>query len=910
MSAQKPTARGALGAFAGFIGMSVVAGLLVTAAVTPAIAVTGMAANNGIGVFEGLPEYLKIEKPAQNSTIYAKKGGKDVAIATFYDQNRVEVSWDNIGQNVKDATLSTEDPRFYEHGGIDLMGTIRGAATTLLGKEVQGGSSITQQYVKNVRLMKCEVYNKTVSDANAEQQKAKQAAVDKKYLRCQQRAIQQTVDRKLQEMKMAIGLEKKYSKNDILAGYLNIVGFGGQVYGIEAASRYYFGKTAKTLTLPEAATLVAIVNNPSNLRIDQSKDVNPGNNADNGFKATLDRRDYVLDSMLKNHKITQKEHDDAIKTKITPSIHPQSNGCLAAAAYKAAYYCDWVQHLVKDDTALGKTADDRAELLRRGGLKIYTPLNLDLQAKAQKAMSSIVPATYPGMKLGGTNVSMELGTGRVVTMVQNTPYYDPSKPKQAGATYLNLNVDAKDGGGLGLQTGSTYKLFTLLEWLKEGHSINDYVYAPSNATTFPISRWHSTCPDVAPPATWNTVHNDGPGEGGNMSVTAATKHSVNTAFAVMGTQLDLCGIRQTAVDLGVHLAWPYKYKLDGNGNVIRDKNGNAELEPATLSGSPATILGTNNIAPLTLAAAYAAIGNNGVYCSPVGIDKILDSTGKSLPVTKTQCKQAVDPNIAAGAAAALQTPMQIGGTAGAYNPNDGTPILGKTGTNDSAEQNWLATSTTKIATTTWTGNYDSVDGHMTDFGNITLGGIYGRDAKGFVAKPIIDALDRVYGGKAFPEATGSVLHAKQVTVPDLTGKSPADAKNILENLGFGFVDGGAVDGSQAAGTIEKTSPGGGSKTSVGSAVTVYTSKHNLTAIPNVVGSSLLQAVSTLQAAGFTADIGGQTDPNAVVATQSPGAQTAAKAGTKVKLTFAATGGNGGNGNNNGNNNGGNGNGGG
>jgi Membrane carboxypeptidase (penicillin-binding protein) len=886
MSAQKSTARGALSAFAGFIGMSVVAGLLVAAAVTPAIAVTGMAANNGIGAFEGLPEYLKIEKPAQNSTIYANKAGKPVPIATFYDQNRVEETWDNIGQNVKDATLSTEDPRFYQHGGIDITGTLRAVVSTyLLHRDTQGGSSITQQYVKNVRLMTCEVYNTTVGDPGSKEQ----ATQDKKYQDCQLAAIEQTPDRKLQEMKMAIGLEKKYTKNEILAGYLNIVGFGGQIYGIEAAARYYFGKTAKTLTLPEAATLVAIVNNPSNLRIDQSKADNPGSNPENGYKSTLDRRDYVLDRMLINHKITQKEHDEAIKTKITPSIHPQSNGCLAAAAYNAAFYCDWVQHLIQDDTALGKTADDRANLLRRGGLQIYTPLNLNLQATAQHALSSRIPATHTGVDLGATNVSMEVGTGRVVTMVQNTPYYDPNKPKQPGATYINYNVDNKDGGGIGFQTGSTYKLFTLLEWLKEGHSLYDRVNAPSYATTFPYSRWHSSCPDVAPAATWPTVSNDGPGEGGNLSVMSATAASVNTAFATMGTQLDLCGIRKTAMDLGVHLAWPYQYKTDANGNVIRDKNGVAEIENRELYGGPASILGTNELAPLTLAAAYATIGNKGVYCSPIGIDKILDPTGKSLPVTKTQCKQAVDPNVAAGAAYALQGVMS-NGTGQLGNPFDGTPILGKTGTTDNAAQNWLATSTTKVATTTWVGNVATIGGQWRNFGDYVMDDIGGRNAKLYVANPIVAALDKVYGGSSFPQATGSVLQAKQITVPDLSGKAPAEAKNILENLGFTYVDGGAIDGSQAAGTVEKTNPGAGSQTSVGSAVTVYTSKHNLTAIPNVVGQPLAQAVATLQAAGFAADTGGQTDPAAIVASQNPGANSAAKPGTKVTLTVKNAGG--------------------
>src|SRR5665213_953610 len=228
MSAKKPRARAVLGAFGAFVGMSAIAGLLVTAAVTPAIAVTGMAANDGIGVFEGLPEYLAVGTLAQPSTIYAKKDGTDVALATFYSQNRLPVGFDQISQAAKDAAVAGEDPRFYTHGGVDIQGTIRGALSTVAGGGVQGGSSITQQYVKNVLLQRCEAMSvKTKADkAN--------------YQSCVDDSTGVTPDRKLKEMKYAIGLEKKYSKDKILEGYLNIAGFGGTIYGIEAAAKYYY----------------------------------------------------------------------------------------------------------------------------------------------------------------------------------------------------------------------------------------------------------------------------------------------------------------------------------------------------------------------------------------------------------------------------------------------------------------------------------------------------------------------------------------------------------------------------------------------------------------------------------------------------------------------------------------------
>ncbi|GAB3612548.1 transglycosylase domain-containing protein [Humibacter ginsengisoli] len=886
MSAQKPTARGALGALGAFVGMSVVAGLLVTAAVTPAIAVTGMAANNGIGAFDGLPEYLQIGALPQVSTIYANQGGQPVPIATFYSQNRVEVGWDDISQVVKDAAVSTEDPRFYQHGGIDIEGTARAIVLTgLLHRSTSGGSSITQQYVKNVKVQQCEKLNVVVpapafkgtgtptEDEQKkldEEQKKQQAAQDQKYTDCYNEATDPTISRKLQEMKQAIGLEKKYSKNDILKGYLNIAGFGGSVYGIESAARYYFGATAKTLTLPQAATLVAILNNPANLRIDQDKATNPGNNAENGFKRTLDRRDYVLRSMLKAHKITQKQYDDAVKTKIEPKITPQPNGCETAAQYNAAYYCDWVQHLVSEDTGLAKTADERDALLRAGGLKIYTPLNLDVQAVAQQSLSSIVPSSKPGVTLGGTNLSVEVGTGRVISMVQNTKYTATATddPNYSG---INYNTDFNEGGSIGFQTGSTYKLFTLLEWLKEGHSINDYVTAPSASTTFPASRWHTTCPDTSWAGPW-TVGNDGPGEGGTMSVARATAESVNTAFAVMGTKLDLCGIRQSAINLGIHPASDKVWTTDAAGNPVQVAN--------PLLGSPATILGTNNLSPLNLVTAYAGVANGGKWCTPVGIDKIVGPDGKNLPVTPAKCTQGIDPNVAAGAIKALQGVVSSG-TGTIANPHDGVPIFGKTGTTDHAAQNWFVSSTTKVATVSWVGQ---TVGNSVNFGNLTLGGHGGRDAKLYVARPVIAALNKIYGGDQFPQPTGSVLQAKQVTVPDLTGKSPSDAQSTLQNLGFTYQDGGPVDSAQPAGTVASTNPPAGSSAGIGAVITVYTSKGNQKAVPDVTGKSGQDAQNALKAAGFNVAWAPGSDPNGTVVSTDPAANTPATAGSTVTIT--------------------------
>ncbi|HEY5224044.1 MAG TPA: transglycosylase domain-containing protein [Microbacteriaceae bacterium] len=863
MSAQKPTATRALSAFAAFLGMSVVAGLLVTAAVTPAIAVTGMAASDSIGVFEGLPEYLQIDSLAQNSTIYANQGGKPIPIATFYAQNRVEVGWKDISQNMKDASIATEDPHFYQHGGIDLMGTLRGALSTyVLHKDTQGGSSITQQYVKNVLVQKCEVKNIVVEDSNAAEQKKKQAAQDKAYQNCYLDATAATPDRKLNEMKMAIGLEKKYSKNAILQSYLNITGFGGKVYGVEAAAHYYFNTTAKDLNLEQAATLTAILNNPANLRIDQDKATNPGNNAENGFKATLDRRNYVIDRMYINHKITLKQHDDAKKTKIAPTITPVQTGCMSANAVNAGAFCDLVQRTILNDPAFGKTVDERVSLFNRGGLKIYSTLNLDLQGVAQQSLNAVVPATLSGTDIGGTNVSVEVGTGRIVTMVQNRPFNNTDTPTP-GTTAVNYNEDATYGSSQGFQTGSTWKAFDLVEWLKEGHSLNDIIDGTRHS--YPQSAFHSgpACNDIGG-AAWNVTNDDG--AAGRMSVMTGTAESVNTVFAMMSTKLDLCGIKQSAQQLLVKGA---------------DETANPFL------ANPSSVLGTNYIAPISMATAYAGLANGGKACSAIAIDKITDPTGKDIAVPKSVCStNPVDPKVAAGVVYALQGVIR-NGTATRANPGDGVPIFAKTGTTDNSYDNWLVSSTTKVATATWVGNVASTlrsngTWTKTPIRNLTLGGQYGGNAKLIVAKPILAALNAAYGGAAFPAPDSSVLNAKQITVPDLTGKSPADAQSLLTGLGFTYQDGGPVDSAAAAGTVASTNPGAGASAGLGSTVIVYTSNGSLVALPDVTGKSAADAIAALTGAGFGYAYNG--DPAAIIASTNPAPGTPTKPGTKVTLT--------------------------
>jgi membrane peptidoglycan carboxypeptidase len=736
---------GGLSALVGFILASMLAGVLVAAAVAPAMAVTGLAANKGVQAFQGLPDYLKIEPLDQRTTFYATQGGKQVPIATFYAQNRVDVGWNDISQFMKDATVATEDPRFYQEGGIDLIGTVRGALTSATGNDVQGGSSITQQYVKNVLVQRCDRLAPDADEA-PKVKKKKQA----EFEQCYQDAAGVTIPRKVQEMRYAIGLDKTYSKDEILLGYLNIVGFGGRVYGVEAAAKYYFGVSAKDLNLQQAATLAAILNNPNYLRIDDEsikpRKTSLDNTSANGFAAAKQRRDYVLQRMLVNHKITQKQYDDAVATKIEPHITPTPSGCTSAQQFNAGFFCNYVEHVLLQDPTFGKTADARQSLFKRGGLNVYTTLNLDLQANAQASLSNYIPPTDPDLDLGAADISMEVGTGRIVSMVENKAY-DDTGSNDPGSTAVNYTTNRDYGGSAGFQTGSAFKAFDLAAWLESGHSLYESVNA--NVHTFPISSFHSSCSEIGGPP-W-PVANDESGEGGYMSVLNATAQSVNTAFAMMGTKTDLCAISNAAKGLLVDSASP-------------------ESNPWQIV--PSMILGVNYISPLDMARAYAGIANGGKVCTEVAIDKVVTSEGKELPVPKTTCTQGMPANIAQAVSWAL-THVMTGGTATSANPRDGVPIMGKTGTTDDSLENWLVTSTTKVANAVWVGN---VQGAV-PLRSQRFQGIGGGDVKFAIAKPILAALNAAYGGAEFPPPEHDLLYGKYYSPPKPKNTTPPSAPN-------------------------------------------------------------------------------------------------------------------------------------
>lgn len=676
--------------------------MLATVAVAPVIAVTGVTASSTIGIFDSLPEYIQIGRLSERNTLFAPSSGAGnvngyVPIAYIYDQNRLGIGLDEISKFARDAAVDGEDRRFFDHGGVDVPSVVRATVGNVgKGGVDSGASTLSMQVVKNLFVQRA------LEEPTAQQRKDAYKA-----------ATAQSLDRKLKEMKLAIGLEKKYTKDEILSAYLNISFFGDNTYGIETAAQRYYSTSAANLTPAQAASLVAIVQYPGQRGLD-----NPDN-----YKANQDRRDVILTSMYQAGHLTKYQYEHALQTPVddtTIKPSPPGNGCYAGNAY-AKWFCDYVVKNIDNFSALGSTPDQREENWKQGGYELYTTLDMDIQPNAQEQTWAWAPGDGAPFSLGSSTVAVQPGTGRILEMTENKVFDDTLTGGGPSTSAVNYNTDYAHGGSSGFQSGSTYKLFTLVAWLEAGHRLSEFV--DSSARTVEQSKFVDTCSDSHGP--WAGPYefkNDSGSGGGGMSVLSATAQSVNGAFISMGLKLDLCNIRHAAERLGVERA-------DGE----------------TLWTNPSSILGTNQITPLSLVSAYAAIAAGGVYCEPIVLDRVIGPNGEDLPGQEHVCRQAVAPNVAATAAYALQGVVD-GGTATASNPGDGIPVLGKTGTTNAQEQTWVMTSTTGVATGVWVGNsIGSFDQKTWDYN-----GVQGNQLRHEIMRGTIAVSDSKYGGGDFP----------------------------------------------------------------------------------------------------------------------------------------------------------------
>ena len=422
----EPRPLGALARLGGFFLVAIVAGAVAAAMILPVAAATGLLTRGAVESFESLPSQLDAPDLPERSVILASDGS---ILATIYYQNRVEVPLASVAPTMRQAIVAVEDARFLDHPGIDLRGTMRAiVANASSSAGQQGGSTITQQYVKNLLI---------ASASNQEELEAARA---------------RTPSRKLREIRYALALERRYSKDQILERYLNIVYFGAGAYGVEAASRRYFSKPAANLDLIESATLAGIIQQPT--AFDPTR--NP--------ELAEQRRNLVLGEMAEAGFITPIAASAASRVSVESILDPsiQPNGCTSSYA---PCFCDFVIRMIKADQAFGETLVEREALLRRGGLTIRTTLDPDIQGAAMKSVTSYIPSKDPSQRAAAITL-VEPGTGNVIAMAQNRDW----GLKGRGKTTYNYNVDQEFGGTIGMQAGSTFKVFTLAAALEQDFS--------------------------------------------------------------------------------------------------------------------------------------------------------------------------------------------------------------------------------------------------------------------------------------------------------------------------------------------------------------------------------------------------------------------------------------------------------
>lgn len=738
--------------------MGSVAGVLVALMLLPVACTTGLGARDGARWFQNIPDDLETPALPQRSKILAADGS---TLATFFFENRVEVRLDQVAPIVRQAVLAVEDSRFYEHGALDSQGTLRALVQNAqAGRVTQGGSGITQQYVKNL------LFEQATTD---EERRA---------------ALEVTPARKVRELRYAVALERRLSKDQILQNYLNIAYFGDGAYGIEAAARHYFSKGAAKLNLREAATLAGLVRYPHayNPRLHP--------------KAARTRRDVVLTRLAELGWARRADTDAAAAHGLGLRVKHTPNGCVTS---KAPFFCDYVQREMLANPVFGQTVEDRRKLLQRGGLTIRTTLDWKVQRAAQRALDRRVPMKNSAGK-AAAEALIQPGTGEIKGMAVDRRL---GPDKERGKTWINFAADASHGASIGMQAGSTFKVFTLAAALDEGMPFGERLMAPRRFQP----TGYRNCKGQRVGDT-KMLRNSADGEGGrSFSLLTGTHHSVNTYFLALQKKVGLCDTAEMAERLG-----------------MRQASG------AALEQFPSFTLGFNTVSPVRMAAAYAAFGARGRYCEPVAIKRITDASGRALEVPSAKCRQAMRQGVADAVNHVLRGVLTDGTARGM---GIGRPAGGKTGTVDNFSAAWFAGYTPDLAAAVWVGDPRGGYAHPMD-GLCMDGRCYGPVFGATIPAPIWhDTMTNALAGRPvrrfhrppsqyFSKGSGE----DAVRIPDVRGLKPDEAISKLKAAGFQvrMAPEAVTSKKYKAGTIADMAPGPRSAVEPGTVVSLYVSK--------------------------------------------------------------------------------------
>ena len=763
-----------LSALGSFLLVSVLAGVLVAGLTIPAATVAGVAATTINSTLTELPKEWLEEPQAERTTLLLADGTQ---MAQLYDENRIIVTLDEIAPIMQQAQVAIEDDRFFSHGALDLKSLIKAMVSMVVSTDGGGGSTLTQQYVKQVRM------EQAMLITNEEERE--------EALRIAQ---ERTPKRKIEEARLAIAVERMLTKHKILENYLNIAYYGDGAYGVEAAAHHYFNTTAANLTLSQAAMLAGIVQTPSR---------NPGSKDPKVVESSITRRNVVINRMLELELISPEAAAEAKAEGFDPSlIQNPRQGCFNAdMAY--IQICEFIVNTLKANKHLGDNPDDIFLNLKRNGYTIQTTIDPVKQQAAQAAISARIGDTDP---VKSVMIMMQPGTGVVWAAAQNRRQiafsgYTDDENLYAGRTAYQYfspygSTYVMDEGAQG---GSTFKPFI--------------VAAALNAGIPPTKMFDNKSPMIFGPEVdfkgcdgrpsrstgeW-PVYNSG-GERGAMDMFHGTANSVNTYFAQLEKLVGVCASVTMADTVGV-VTWP-DYK--DYPNVM------------SYESLPSFVLGTADTSPMTMAVAYSTFAARGLRCDPVVVTSITDRKGESVPTPNGNCQQVMRKEVADGVNAVLNNAFKYG-TARAYPLPDGRDTSGKTGTTQFGEAVWLIGYTPQIVGVSmisrdrnrawdsfWSarGQHPSLTGVKMSTGVVLNG--YGAQDAGPIWRAAMTEAVKDLPADRFTTPTSEILKGKPATIPSTSGMNKERAKKVLEDAGFYVVEKEVFDDSPP-GTYTKAS---------------------------------------------------------------------------------------------------------
>ena len=746
--------------------LSTLGGLVLAGLMFPAVGALGLVSNRMSDQVDSISSVLVETDPPLMTTITDSDGAP---IAYLYDQYRVLTPANMISANMKAALTSVEDRRFYEHHGVDWLGTMRAAVTNQASGSVsQGASTLTQQYVKNYLVHVVARNNKS------EQQKAQE----------------QTIARKAREARIAIQLENALDKDDILARYLNVVPFGSTIYGIAAASQAYFDTTPDKLTVPQAAVLAGMVNSPSAL--------DPEAFPDKAFR----RRNDVMDMMVENGKLAKEEAESLKKEPIVLQrpVRTLPNGCVGAGP-EYGFFCSYVVNYL---TASGFSL----EQLKTGGYTIRTPLDRVITKHAKEAAEEQVPKDTEGIANAMAVVRPGKDKHEVVALVANRDY---GLKADANQTQFDLPSGVENKFG----AGSIYKIFTAAAAMEKGLGIENVIATPSRHVSKVFKGGAAGCPPTGEPDTrWYCLTNNTDRYPAQMTLQTALATSPNTGFVILEEQVGLDAVVDMASRLGM------RETMATTIAGVRPDTGAAQTEQRVsqaeyykTNANASFTLGPAPVNTLELANVAATLMSGGTWCPPSPVREVTDRNGEPVELTGAPCEQVVAEPLANTLAVGLSKDDQGAGTSAlaAQQVKWDKPMLGKTGTTEDYKSAAFVGATADYAGAVQTFN-DGVEPRgicvsgrprLCADGDIYGGTVPARTWFGTMAK-VHEALP----AKPMPPTDERyVKGGPEIRIPDLVGTGADNATATLEKAGY-EVTTQTVNSSQTRGVVVAQSPRG------------------------------------------------------------------------------------------------------